>query len=186
MIDLTKGVKMDLTKGSALKKVKFGLGWDVKAAQANADFDLDAIAAALNADGKVTETPGFVYFKNLTNGSITHSGDNLTGAGAGEDEVITVDLDLVPADKVAIEISICIFQAAARNQNFGQVNNAFVKVYDADTNTELAKYDLSEDYSAFKSVKVGKLYRHDGEWKFQALGEGLAGEITELAVSYGL
>lgn len=189
MLDLTKGHKMDLTKGTTLTKVKIGLGWDVKAVvSTGVEFDLDAIAAAVNAEGKVTDNPGFVYFKNLSglDGAITHSGDNLTGAGAGEDEIITIDLAKLPPDKQAVEITICIHDAVARNQNFGQVQNAFARVYNADTNEELAKFDLSEDYSASRSVKVGKVYRHNGEWKFEATGAGLPGTIVDLAASYGL
>lgn len=188
-LDLVKGGKIDLTKGTSLKRVKIGLGWDVAVQRTNGnEFDLDAVAAAVNAEGKVTDNPGFVYFKNLSglNGAITHSGDNLTGAGAGEDEVITIDLEKVPADKQAVEVTICIFDAATRNQNFGQVQNAFARVYDADTNQELAKFDLSEDYSMSRSVKVGRVYRHNGEWKFEATGTGLPGSIVELAASYGL
>jgi tellurium resistance protein TerD len=195
MLDLTKGNRIDLTKGTALTKVKIGLGWDVKAVtNTGLDFDLDAIAAAVTADGKVTDNPGFVYFKNTSglNGAITHSGDNITGAGVGEDEIITIDLAAIPADKEAVEITICIFDAVTRNQNFGQVNNAFARVYNAETNEELGKIDLTEDYSSFKSVRVCRIYRHGGEWKLQVEASGLKTAtdgpfiINDLAASYGL
>lgn len=182
-VSLEKGARVDLTKSHAgLKMACVGLGWDVATA-GNATFDLDGFAISLKG-GKFTAKEDITFFGNLTGRGVKHSGDNLTGVGDGDDETIIVDLANVPADVDQILMAVNIYQADSKKQNFGQVNNAFIRVYDGDSKEELAKYDLSENYSAFNAVVMGKLYRHEGEWKFQAIGEGKNGDINAIAQSY--
>ncbi len=184
-IDLTKGQKVDLTKGKNIGNVKIGLGWDAQAEPGKPAFDLDAMAF-LTSKGKCLAEKDFVYFKNLNHpsGAIIHSGDNLTGAGPGDDEVISVDLAKIPAQYDELYFAVCIFKAAERKQNFGQVSNAFIRVFD--DREEHLKYKLDDGYSAAVSVKVAKIYRDGTEWKFAALGQGFAGEIGPLAKEFGL
>lgn len=179
-ISLVKGQKVDLTKGNvSLKVLGLGLGWDVKA---GADADLDAFAIALDANNKPVGS--LIYFNNLTGQGITHSGDNLTGAGDGDDEVITIDFAQVPAEVVAIVLGANIFKAAEKGQNFGQIQNAFIRAFNKDTNEELLKYDLSEDFSINDAVIFGKVYSKDGEWKFSAEGVGKNGDLIAIFESY--
>ena len=181
-MNLEKGQKIELTKENpGLSKITVGLGWDLQTS--GPDADLDASAILVGADGKGKKV---VYFNNKTENGVKHTGDNLTGAGDGDDEQILVDLNAVDSDVERIVFAVTIFQAAARNQNFGMVKNAFVRIVNNDNNQEVCRYDLGEDYSVEKSVKVAELYRHNGEWKFGALGEGFTGEIRELFSSYGL
>ncbi len=173
-ISLTKGVKVDLSKEApGLKHAILGLGWDTKEGSAP-DFDLDASVFMLNASGKLTDQKNFIYFKNLTSpcGSVIHSGDNLTGAGEGDDETVSVELDKVPADVNELAFIVNIYEAKMRNQNFGQVKNAFIRISDKTTGQEILRYDLSEDFSAHTAVLFGRLYRHNGAWKFEASGVG--------------
>lgn len=178
-INLEKGNRVDLTKTiPGLKHVGIGLGWDVKKGN---DADLDAFAVALRG-GKFTSNSDLIYFGHLegVSGSIKHSGDNLTGAGDGDDEVINIDLSKVPADVDQIMVAVNIYQAESRRQNFGQIDNAFIRVFDQDTNQEICRYDLSEDYSSATGMVMGKVYLHNGEWKFQAVGEGKNGSIADI------
>lgn len=185
-ISLVKGQKVDLTKGNTgLKHLIVGLGWDVNTS-GSAAFDLDAIALCLDANDKLAQDTDMVFYGNLTHGSgaIKHSGDNLTGVGDGVDEAINVDLDAVPAEINKIVFDVSIYQANDRRQNFGQVENAFIQITDGDTNEELVRYDLSEDFSIETSVLLGEIYRHNGEWKFNAKGQGVEGEIAEVRNMY--
>lgn len=185
-ISLVKGQKVDLTKENVgLKHLIVGLGWDVNAS-GSAAFDLDAIALCLDANDKLAQDTDMVFYGNLTHGSgaIKHSGDNLTGVGDGVDEAINVDLDAVPAEINKIVFDVSIYQANDRRQNFGQVENAFIQITDRDTNEELVRYDLSEDFSIETSVLLGEIYRHNGEWKFNAKGQGVEGEIAEVRNMY--
>jgi len=186
-LNLEKGQKADITKGTGIKKIKVGLGWDAQAS-GGAPFDLDAMTFLLNKDGKCASPDDFIYFHHLKHpsGAVTHSGDNLTGAGDGDDEVITFELDKVPATIEKMTLIICIYEALKRNENFGMVKNAFARVVNADDNKEIMKYDLSEDYSTSTAVIVGEIYRKDGEWKFSAIGEGKKEEIGGMAKIYGL
>lgn len=187
-INLVKGQNINLSKEAASMKVAgLGLGWDVSSS--GSAFDLDALAFLVGADGKKVDQEdehNIVYFNNLKspNGAVSHSGDNLTGEGDGDDEVITVNLAQVPDTVQKIELAICIYKAEERKQNFGQVSNAFVRVFDKDTKEEVAKYNLTEDYSGNISVVVGELYRHEGDWKFKALGQGLDKDLGSLVNSY--
>ena len=188
-VSLQKGQKVSLTKGNpGLKKVVVGLGWDVNAFDTGGAFDLDAAAFMLADNGRTTGSQDFVFYGNLTHpsGSVQHMGDNLTGEGDGDDEQIRVDLSLVPANITKIAFTVTIYDAEVRRQNFGQVSNAFIRIVDETTNQELIRYDLGEDFSIETAVVVGELYRHDGEWKFNAIGSGFQGGLAALCGHYGI
>jgi tellurium resistance protein TerD len=188
-ISLKKGQKVDLTKTNpGLKNLLIGLGWDTNKYDGGSDFDLDAAAFLLGGDGKVKSDADFVFYNNLkhTSGGVEHLGDNLTGAGEGDDEEIKVYLDKVPAEVEKIDFTVTIYDAETRKQNFGQVSNAFIRVVDVDSNTELIRYDLGEDFSVETAVIVGELYRNAGEWKFNAIGSGFAGGLAALGRNFGV
>ena len=186
---LKKGQKVDLTKGNpGLKKVIVGLGWDVNRYDGGSDFDLDASAFLLSANGHVTADSDFIFYGNgnHASGSVIYGGDNRTGAGEGDDEQITVDLSLVPANIEKIDFTVTIYEADERRQNFGQVSNAYVRIIDESTGSELIRYDLEEDYSIETALVVGELYRHGSEWKFNAIGSGFQGGLEALCRNYGV
>ncbi|MDX5808346.1 MULTISPECIES: TerD family protein [unclassified Bacillus cereus group] len=188
-IQLQKGQKVDLTKGREnLKNVMIGLGWDVKEFDGGHDFDLDASAFLLNSAGKCAKDLDFIFYNNLksTCGSVVHSGDNLTGGGDGDDEQLVVHLDKVPSNVDEIAFTVTIYDALKRNQNFGQVKNAFVRLVNQDTGEEIFRFDLGEDFSIETAVVFCKLYRHNGEWKFNAVGAGFQGGLAALVKAYGL
>ena len=188
-VSLKKGQKIDLTKGNpGLRSLTVGLGWDVNRYDGGADFDLDASAFLLGGTGKVTADEDFVFYGNGTHpsGSVTYGGDNRTGAGEGDDEQIFVDLSLVPANIEKIDFTVTIYEAAERRQNFGQVANAFVRIVDDATGAELIRYDLEEDFSIETALVVGELYRHNGEWKFNAIGSGFQGGLEALCRNFGV
>ena len=189
MISLAKGQKTDLTKGRpGLSKLLVGLGWDVNKYDGQAAFDLDAAAFLLGANGKVQSDSDFVFYNNMqhTSGSVRHMGDNRTGAGEGDDEVIRVDLAAVPANIDKIDFTVTIHEAEARRQNFGQVSNAYIRIVDEVTGEELIRYDLTEDFSVETALVVGELYRHSGEWKFSAIGSGFKGGLRALCLNFGV
>lgn len=185
-LSLTKGEKVPLTKDNpGLKNIQIGLGWDVNSTE-SAPFDLDAFLLALKG-GKLPSNDNVVYFKNKKPAGlgVEHMGDNLTGVGEGDDEIIKVDLSAVPADIDELVVCVNIFDAVNRgNQNFGQVKNSFIRVVNGDNQTELKRFDLNEDYSANNAMIMGKIYRHEGEWKFQAIGEGKNGDINDVSAQY--
>ncbi len=188
-ISLSKGQKVDLTKENpGLKKIMVGLGWDVNAFDSGADFDLDAAAFMVGASGKCPTEKEFVFYGNLEHPShsVKHMGDNLTGEGEGDDEQIEIELEKVPANVEKIAFTVTIYDADVRKQNFGQVANAFIRIVDETTNTELIRYDLGEDFSIETAVVVGELYRHGGEWKFNAIGSGFQGGLAALCGHYGI
>ena len=188
-VSLKKGQKVDLTKGNPnLKKVLIGLGWDTNKYDGGKDFDLDAAAFLLGANGKVLTDDDFVFYNNLKykSGSVEHMGDNLTGAGEGDDEEIKIDLEKVPADVQKIDFTVTIYEAVERNQTFGQVENAYIRVVDDATGNELIRYDLGEDFSIETAVVVGELYRHNGEWKFNAIGDGFKDGLAGLGRNFGV
>ena len=188
-ISLQKGQKVSLTKGNpGLKKVVVGLGWDVNQFDTGGDFDLDAAAFMLGADGKCPTEKEFVFYGNLAHSSesVVHQGDNLTGDGEGDDEQILVDLTKVPANVERIAFTVTIYDAESRHQNFGQVSNAFIRLVDNVTGQELIRYDLGEDFSIETAIVVGELYRHNGEWKFNAIGSGFQGGLAALCGHYGI
>ena len=188
-VSLRKGQKVDLTKGNpSLKKILIGLGWDTNKYDGGFDFDLDAAAFLLGANGKVTSDEDFVFYNNLKHksGAVEHLGDNLTGSGEGDDEEIKIDLDKVPANIEKIDFTVTIYDADARKQTFGQVSNAFIRVVDDVTQQELVRFDLGEDFSVETAVVVGEIYRHNGEWKFNAIGSGWSGGLAALGRNYGV
>ena len=188
-INLTKGQKVDLTKGNpSLKKLLVGLGWDVNAYDSGASFDLDASAFLVGDNGKVPTEKEFVFYGNLkhVSGGVVHMGDNRTGEGEGDDEQIKIDLDKVPSNISKIAFTVTIYEAEERRQNFGQVSNAFIRIVDEVTNEELIRYDLGEDFSIETAIVVGELYRHNGEWKFNAIGSGFQGGLAALCNHYGI
>ena len=188
-INLSNGQKVDLTKGNAsLKHIMVGLGWDVNAFDSGADFDLDASAFMCGANGKCPTEKEFVFYGNLEHpsGAVKHQGDNLTGEGDGDDEQIFVDLKAIPESVDKIAFTVTIYEAQERRQNFGQVSNAYIRIVDEDTNQELIRYDLGEDFSIETAIVVGELYRHNGEWKFNAIGSGFQGGLAALCGHYGI
>ena len=188
-INLSRGQKVDLTKGNAsLKHIMVGLGWDVNAFDSGSDFDLDASAFMCGANGKCPTEKEFVFYGNLEHpsGAVKHQGDNLTGEGDGDDEQIFVDLKAIPESVDKIAFTVTIYEAQERRQNFGQVSNAYIRIVDEDTNQELIRYDLGEDFSIETAIVVGELYRHNGEWKFNAIGSGFQGGLAALCGHYGI
>ena len=188
-VSLTKGQKVDLTKGNpGLSKLLIGLGWDVNKYDGGSAFDLDSAAFLLTGTGKVASDGDFVFYGNLkhASGSVEHLGDNLTGEGEGDDEQIKVNLAAVPASVEKIDFTVTIYEAEERRQNFGQVSNAFIRVVDEATGTELIRYDLGEDFSIETAVVVGEIYRNNGEWKFNAIGSGFQGGLHALCQNYGV
>ena len=188
-INLSKGQKVDLTKGNAsLKHIMVGLCWDVNAFDSGADFDLDASAFMCGANGKCPTEKEFVFYGNLEHpsGAVKHQGENLTGEGDGDDEQIFVDLKAIPESVDKIAFTVTIYEAQERRQNFGQVSNAYIRIVDEDTNQELIRYDLGEDFSIETAIVVGELYRHNGEWKFNAIGSGFQGGLAALCGHYGI
>lgn len=172
-ISLSKGQRIDLTKTNpGLTKVVVGLGWDTNKYSGGKDFDLDASAFLLHEDGKAKSENDFVFYNNPSGGtgSVTHTGDNRTGEGDGDDEQIIVDFSLVPANIQRIGITVTIYDYEARAQNFGQVSNAFVRVVDASSDREVLRFDLGEDFSTETAVVFCEFYRQGADWKFQAIG----------------
>ena len=187
-ISLSKGGNVSLSKTDpSLKNVLVGLGWDARPTD-GADFDLDASAFMVKEDGKVRSDSDFIFYNQTKSacGSVEHTGDNRTGAGDGDDEAVVVLLDRVPADVQKIVFCVTIHDADMRKQNFGQVSHAFVRVVNKDSNNEVARYDLSEDASIETAMIFGEIYRHSGEWKFKAVGQGYAGGLAALAKQYGI
>ncbi|MBR1691398.1 MAG: TerD family protein [Lachnospiraceae bacterium] len=188
-VNLQKGQKVSLTKGNpGLKHVVVGLGWDVNQFDTGGAFDLDAAAFLLTDTGKVSASTDFVFYGNLTHpsGAVQHMGDNLTGAGDGDDEQIKVDLSQVPANITKIAFTVTIYEAETRRQNFGQVNNAFIRIYNEENGEELLRYDLGEDFSIETAAVFGELYKSGGEWKFNAIGSGYQGGLAALCANFGV
>lgn len=187
-ISLTKGGNVNLSKEAPnLTNMAVGLGWNPRATDGQA-FDLDAIAFLVNESGKVRADTDFIFFNNLksSDGSVEHTGDNRTGEGDGDDEVIKVDLSKVPADVSKVVFCAVIYDGQARNQNFGQVANAYIRIVNTQGGAEVARYDLSEDSSTETAMIFGELYKNNGEWKFRAVGQGFAGGLGPLAQSHGV
>lgn len=188
-VNLTKGQKVSLTKGNpGLSKVVVGLGWDVNQFDTGGDFDLDATAFMLTESGKCPSDKEFIFFGNLSHpsGAVVHQGDNLTGAGEGDDEQIKIDLSKVPDNIVKIAFAVTIYDAETRRQNFGQVSNAFIRICDEANGQELLRYDLGEDFSIETAAIFGELYKNGGEWKFNAIGSGYQGGLAAICANYGV
>ena len=187
-VSLSKGGNVSLTKEApGLTAVLVGLGWDVRTTT-GADFDLDASALVVGSDGKILSDGHFVFFNNLTSpdGSVEHTGDNLTGEGEGDDEAVKVNLAAVPAECDKIVFAVSIYDAEARGQSFGQVRNAFIRVVNQAGGTELARYDLSEDASSETAMIFGEVYRNNAEWKFRAVGQGYSTGLAGIARDFGV
>ncbi len=188
-IQLSKGQRIDLTKNDpGLKKITIGLGWDVKHFDGGQDYDLDASVFLLDATGKCRNELDFIFYNNLQSpdGSVVHTGDNRTGEGDGDDESINIDLPNVPKNVERIAITVTIHDADVRGQNFGQISNAFVRLVNEETGSEILRYDLGEDFSIETALVFCEIYRHNGEWKFSAIGSGYQGGLQSLVRAYGL
>lgn len=187
-ISLQKGGNVNLSKEAPnLKKLLVGLGWDPRATDGT-EFDLDGSAFLLKADGKVRSDADFIFYNNSKSacGSIVHSGDNRSGQGAGDDEMVALDLDRIPADVDKIVFGVTIHQGEERRQNFGQVSKAYMRCVNVDGDKEIARYDLSEDGSTETAMIFGEIYRSGAEWKFRAVGQGFKGGLGPLARSMGV
>ena len=187
-ISLNKGGRLSLSKEDpSLKKVMVGLGWDARVTD-GAAFDLDASAFLLGAGDKARSDADFIFYNQLKSacGSVQHTGDNLTGDSEGDDEVIMVELTAVPAEVQKIAFTVTIHEAEQRRQNFGQVSNSYIRLVNADTNVEIARYDLAEDASTETAMIFGELYRHGAEWRFSAVGQGYAGGLSAMCRQYGV
>ncbi|MCI1959735.1 MAG: TerD family protein [Clostridia bacterium] len=188
-INLKKGQKVSLTKGNpSLKHILVGLGWDVNKYSGGADFDLDASAFLVGENGKCPAPEDFVFYGNLKHksGAVQHMGDNLTGEGEDDDEQIKIDLSKVPESINKIAITVTIYEADSRSQNFGQVSNSFIHIVDEDTGENIIRYDLGEDFSIETAVVVGEIYKMNGDWKFNAVGSGFQGGLAALCANYGI
>ncbi|GKU80890.1 TerD family protein [Niallia sp. NCCP-28] len=188
-INLSKGQRIDLTKTNpGLKRAIIGLGWDTNRYDGGADFDLDASAFLANENGKVINDTDFIFYNNLkhASGGVEHTGDNRTGDGDGDDEQIIIDFPKLPSHVHKIGIAVTIHDADSRSQNFGQVSNAFVRVVNEENNTEILRFDLGEDFSVETAVVICELYKHNGDWKFNAIGSGFSGGLAALCRNYGL
>lgn len=190
-VNLSKGQRVSLDKGTTMALV--GLGWDVNRYDGGNDFDLDAAAFMLGDDGKVLKDEDFIFYGNLesADGSVRHTGDNLTGAGDGDDEVIILNLSKVPAHVKKIAITVTIYDAQARHQNFGQVSNAYVRVAKMAnendmTGVEELRFDLVEEFSIETAIVVCEIYKNGNDWKFNAVGAGYSGGLEALCRSYGV
>jgi tellurium resistance protein TerD len=187
-ISLSKGGNVSLSKEApGIKKILVGLGWEARSTD-GVDFDLDASAFLAKNDGKVRADSDFIFYNNLksTDGSVEHMGDNRTGAGEGDDEVVKVDLEKVPAEIDKIAFTVTIHEGEVRKQNFGGVKNAYIRVVNQDGDKEIARYDLSEDASVETAMIFGEVYRNAGEWKFKAIGQGFKGGLGSLAKNFGV
>lgn len=187
-VSLSKGGNVSLSKTDpGMKNVLIGLGWDVRATDGQ-DYDLDASVFLLAENGKVRNDLDFIFYNNLrsADGSVEHTGDNRTGEGDGDDESIKIQLDKIPANVAKLVFVVTIHDAAVRRQNFGQIEGAFIRLVNDDTQIEVARYDLTEDASTETAMLFGELYRHNGEWKFRAVGQGYAGGLASVCAQYGI
>ncbi len=188
-ITLAKGQRVDLTKSNpGLKNIIIGLGWDTNKYDGGNDFDLDTTAFLLGENGKTTTDGDFIFYNNLkhSSGCIEHLGDNRTGEGDGDDEQMLVNLSLVPSNITKLAFTATIHEAMERRQNFGQVSNSYIRVFNKETNEELIRYELGEDFSIETAVVIAEIYKHNGEWKFNASGAGFEGGLVALCNNFGI
>ncbi len=187
-VSLQKGGNVSLSKEApGMTKMLVGLGWDERSTD-GAEFDLDASVFLVNDTGKVRSDADFIFYNNKTSAckSVEHTGDNKTGEGDGDDESVLVDLEKIPAEVTKLIFTVTIHEASARNQNFGQVANAFIRVVDRNNDKEVARYDLSEDASIETAMLFGELYRHNSDWKFRAVGQGFEGGLSAMCAQFGI
>lgn len=187
-VTLTKGGRVNLTKGTGLKKAMAGLGWDTQRYDGREDFDLDLVMFMCGENGKCVDEKHMIFYGNLEdpNQAVKHSGDNRTGEGEGDDETAIIDFAKLPDNVKKIVISVPIYEANARGQNFGMVDNAYIRMVNAENDEEILRYDLSEDFSIQKSVVFAELYKDGSDWKFKAIGEGYDKELVDLCREYGI
>lgn len=190
-ISLEKGGRINLSKEApGLNKIGIGLGWDENDSDTGADFDLDASLFMLEANGEIPSQGHFIFYNNLTSpcGAVEHTGDNLTGDGEGDDELINVTLNDIPDNIKELVMVVTIHDASNRGQNFGQVLDSFIRIFDSGTEKEIAKYELDEDFSTETAIEFGRLYRKDGSWRFKAVGtgytSGLQGFVNNFASKF--
>lgn len=186
-INLKKGEGINLSKQApGLKKAGVGLGWDVNSSEIGTDFDLDVSVFMLGANGKIPSEKFFVFYNNLesADGAVKSSGDSRTGKGQGDDETIRIDLQKVDSSIQEIVFIVTIFQAEARRQNFGQVRNSSIRIYDEETQTEVTRYELEEDFSRETSVEIGRLSKEGNEWQFKAVGQGSNSDLETYVAQY--
>jgi tellurium resistance protein TerD len=181
-INLQKGQRESINA----PKFTIGLGWDTNATSTGTGFDLDASVFVLGDNKKLVSDAHFIFYNNLKSpdGAVEHTGDNLTGDGDGDDEQINVDLSRISGDVAEICVVVTIHDAEARRQNFGQVRNSFIRVFDSSTKTEILKYDLEEDFSIETAIEFGRIYKKDGNWKFEAVGSGMKGGLEDYLNKY--
>ncbi len=187
-VSLSKGGNVSLSRTAPnISKILVGLGWDARQTSGD-DFDLDASVFMVQENGKVRSDEDFIFYNQLSStcGSVVHTGDNRTGAGDGDDEAVKVDLAKVPQNIQRLVVSVTIHDADARRQNFGMVRDAFIRIVNLESDNEIARFDLSEDYGTETAMIFGEVYRHNGEWKFKAVGQGFAGGLEPMATSFGV
>lgn len=187
-LSLTKGGNISLSKTAPeLKNILIGLGWDARSSD-GADFDLDASMFMLGENGRVRSDDDFIFYNQLLSkcGSVEHTGDNRTGDGDGDDEQVKVFLNKVPSNILRVAITVTIHDAVARNQNFGQVGEAYIRIVNMDNDMEITRFDLSEDYSTETAMIFGEIYRHNGEWKFKAVGQSYTGGLEAMCRQFGV
>jgi tellurium resistance protein TerD len=188
LFSLLKGGNVSLTKNApGLTHISIGLGWDIRQTE-GAAFDLDASVFMVNEQGKTRSDSDFIFYNNRVSGcqSVEHLGDNLTGEGDGDDELVKVSLEKVPADVSKLVVGVTIHEAETRKQNFGMVNSAFIRVINQADNAEIARFDLTEDMSTETAMIFGEVYRHNNEWKFRAIGQGFSGGLKAMAKNFGV
>lgn len=187
-VNLTKGARVDLTKGTGLKEAMIGLGWDTNRYQGSADFDLDLVIFMCDANKRCIDEKHMIFYGNLEDPeqSVKHSGDNRTGVGDGDDETAFIKFANIPASVENIVIAVTIYEAKTNNQNFGLVDNSFIHMVNTENNEEILRYDLGEDFSIQTSVIFAEIYKSAGEWKFKAVGEGYEKELADLCREYGI
>ena len=187
-VALTKGGRVDLTKGTSLKSALLGLGWDTNRYQGAADFDLDLVIFMCDGNSRCVSENHFIFYHNLKDpdGSVVHSGDNRTGVGDGDDETATINFEKIPQNVEKLVVAVTIYKAKANKQNFGLVDNAYVRMVNLDNQEEILRYDLGEDFSIQTSVVFAEIYKRAGEWKFKAVGEGYTKELVDLCREYGI
>jgi tellurium resistance protein TerD len=187
-VSLSKGENVSLSESApTLKRILVGLGWEARVTSGD-DYDLDASIFLLGENGKVRHDGDFIFYNQPRSacGSVEHTGDNRTGAGDGDDEAIKVDLEKVPEDIARLSVCVTIHDAEARRQNFGQVSDAFIRIVNLDNDVEIVRFDLSEDYSTETAMIFGEIYRHSGEWKFKAVGQGFNGGLNAMCNQFGI
>ena len=188
MVTLTKGSRVNLTKDTGLKSGLLGLGWDTNRYQGAADFDLDLVIFMCDRSSRCVGENHFIFYHNLKDpaGSVIHSGDNRTGAGDGDDESATINFANIPQNVEKLVVAVTIYEAESRSQNFGMVDNAYVRMVNLENQEEILRYDLGEDFSIQTSVVFAEIYKQAGDWKFKAVGQGYAKELVDLCREYGI